>query len=58
MFFCDVLQIDPYINIDAGTFSPYEHGEVFVLDDGGYDVGVQRWFDIIIVLLWISVKLI
>ncbi len=28
-------QIDPYINIDAGTFSPYEHGEVFVLDDGG-----------------------
>ena len=29
------IQIDPYINIDAGTFSPYEHGEVFVLDDGG-----------------------
>ena len=26
---------DPYINIDAGTFSPYEHGEVYVLDDGG-----------------------
>ncbi len=30
------FQIDPYINIDAGTFSPYEHGEVFVLDDGGF----------------------
>ena len=30
------IKIDPYINIDAGTFSPYEHGEVFVLDDGGY----------------------
>lgn len=29
------MQIDPYINIDAGTFSPYEHGEVYVLDDGG-----------------------
>lgn len=29
------IKIDPYINIDAGTFSPYEHGEVFVLDDGG-----------------------
>lgn len=28
------IKIDPYINIDAGTFSPYEHGEVFVLDDG------------------------
>lgn len=29
------LKIDPYLNIDAGTMSPYEHGEVFVLDDGG-----------------------
>ncbi|CAG9857784.1 unnamed protein product [Phyllotreta striolata] len=29
------IKIDPYINLDAGTFSPYEHGEVFVLDDGG-----------------------
>uniref|UniRef100_A0A158P5V0 CTP synthase n=1 Tax=Angiostrongylus cantonensis TaxID=6313 RepID=A0A158P5V0_ANGCA len=29
-----VIKIDPYLNIDAGTFSPYEHGEVFVLDDG------------------------
>ncbi|RWS22079.1 CTP synthase 1-like isoform X1, partial [Leptotrombidium deliense] len=29
------IKIDPYINIDAGTFSPYEHGEVFVLNDGG-----------------------
>lgn len=30
-----VIKIDPYLNIDAGTFSPFEHGEVFVLDDGG-----------------------
>ncbi|KAL1491250.1 hypothetical protein ABEB36_011871 [Hypothenemus hampei] len=30
-----MIKIDPYINLDAGTFSPYEHGEVFVLDDGG-----------------------
>ena len=29
------LKIDPYINIDAGTMNPTEHGEVFVLDDGG-----------------------
>lgn len=29
------IKIDPYINIDAGTMSPIEHGEVFVLDDGG-----------------------
>lgn len=29
------FQIDPYLNVDAGTMSPFEHGEVFVLDDGG-----------------------
>lgn len=29
------IKIDPYINVDAGTMSPYEHGECFVLDDGG-----------------------
>ncbi|KAM7532901.1 hypothetical protein Aperf_G00000128200 [Anoplocephala perfoliata] len=28
------IKIDPYLNTDAGTFSPYEHGEVYVLDDG------------------------
>ena len=29
-----MIKIDPYLNIDAGTISPFEHGEVFVLDDG------------------------
>lgn len=29
------IKIDPYLNIDAGTMNPFEHGEVFVLDDGG-----------------------
>ena len=29
-----MIKIDPYLNIDAGTMSPYEHGEVFILDDG------------------------
>ena len=28
------VKIDPYVNIDAGTMNPTEHGEVFVLDDG------------------------
>lgn len=28
------VKIDPYLNIDAGTMSPYEHGEVYVLNDG------------------------
>lgn len=27
--------VDPYLNVDAGTMSPFEHGEVYVLDDGG-----------------------
>ncbi|EAW98913.1 CTP synthase II, isoform CRA_b [Homo sapiens] len=44
------IKIDPYINIDAGTFSPYEHGEVFVLNDGGevdLDLGnYERFLDI------------
>ncbi|KAK6170094.1 hypothetical protein SNE40_018571 [Patella caerulea] len=44
------IKIDPYINIDAGTFSPYEHGEVFVLADGGevdLDLGnYERFLDI------------
>ena len=44
------VKIDPYLNIDAGTMSPFEHGEVFVLDDGGevdLDLGnYERFLDI------------
>lgn len=44
------IKIDPYINVDAGTMSPFEHGEVFVLDDGGevdLDLGnYERFIDI------------
>nr|CAG4641619.1 EOG090X04HX [Eurycercus lamellatus] len=44
------IKIDPYINIDAGTFSPFEHGEVFVLNDGGevdLDLGnYERFLDV------------
>lgn len=29
-----MLKIDPYLNVDAGTMSPYQHGEVYVTDDG------------------------
>ena len=28
------IKIDPYVNVDAGTMNPTEHGEVFVLDSG------------------------
>src|SRR3989449_1297389 len=30
-----LLKMDPYINVDAGTMRPYQHGEVYVTDDGG-----------------------
>lgn len=29
-----VMKLDPYLNVDPGTMSPFQHGEVFVLDDG------------------------
>jgi CTP synthase len=29
-----MLKLDPYINVDPGTMSPYQHGEVFVTNDG------------------------
>ncbi|KAL9675445.1 hypothetical protein QQ045_003647 [Rhodiola kirilowii] len=44
------IKIDPYLNTDAGTMSPFEHGEVYVLDDGGevdLDLGnYERFLDI------------
>ena len=44
------VKIDPYLNSDAGTMSPFEHGEVFVLDDGGevdLDLGnYERFLDV------------
>ncbi|MDO8524032.1 MAG: CTP synthase [bacterium] len=33
-FIVSAIKIDPYINVDAGTMNPVEHGEVFVCDDG------------------------
>jgi CTP synthase len=29
-----VQKLDPYLNVDPGTMSPYQHGEVFVTEDG------------------------
>ena len=29
-----MLKMDPYLNVDPGTMSPYQHGEVYVTDDG------------------------
>ena len=29
-----LLKFDPYLNVDPGTMSPFQHGEVFVTDDG------------------------
>jgi len=33
-FKINMMKIDPYLNVDAGTMSPYQHGEVFVTNDG------------------------
>ena len=42
-------KLDPYINVDPGTMNPFEHGEVFVTDDGGetdLDLGhYERFID-------------
>lgn len=49
-FKVSAIKIDPYINVDAGTMNPVEHGEVFVTDDGlecDQDVGnYERFLDI------------
>lgn len=31
---CTILKLDPYLNVDPGTMSPYQHGEVYVTEDG------------------------
>ena len=45
-----VLKLDPYLNVDPGTMSPYQHGEVFVTNDGSetdLDLGhYERFIDI------------
>ncbi|HZU04419.1 MAG TPA: CTP synthase [Chloroflexota bacterium] len=45
-----VIKLDPYINVDPGTMNPYQHGEVFVTDDGAetdLDLGhYERFIDI------------
>ncbi len=44
-----ILKLDPYINVDPGTMSPYQHGEVYVTDDGAetdLDLGhYERFID-------------
>ncbi len=45
----NILKLDPYLNVDPGTMNPYQHGEVFVLDDGSetdLDLGhYERFID-------------
>ena len=42
-------KLDPYLNVDPGTMNPYQHGEVFVTEDGGetdLDIGhYERFID-------------
>ncbi len=48
-FKVEAIKIDPYVNVDAGTMNPIEHGEVFVTDDGtecDQDIGnYERFLD-------------
>ena len=45
-----IQKLDPYLNVDPGTMNPYQHGEVFVLDDGSetdLDLGhYERFIDV------------
>ena len=45
-----IRKLDPYLNVDPGTMNPYQHGEVFVLDDGSetdLDLGhYERFIDV------------
>ena len=45
-----VIKLDPYLNVDPGTMSPYQHGEVFITDDGAetdLDLGhYERFIDV------------
>src|SRR6058998_2558141 len=45
-----MMKLDPYLNVDAGTMNPYQHGEVFVTDDGAeadLDLGhYERFIDL------------
>ncbi|MCS7201653.1 MAG: CTP synthase [Dictyoglomus sp.] len=49
-FSVTALKFDPYINVDAGTMNPYQHGEVFVTEDGAetdLDLGhYERFLDV------------
>jgi len=48
-FNVEIIKCDPYINVDPGTMNPYQHGEVYVLDDGSetdLDLGhYERFLD-------------
>ncbi|GHS92924.1 CTP synthase [Synergistales bacterium] len=48
-FRVSIIKVDPYLNVDAGTMNPFQHGEVFVTDDGSetdLDLGhYERFID-------------
>src|SRR5467141_311232 len=47
-----LCKLDPYLNVDPGTMSPYQHGEVFVTDDGAetdLDLDGNDAFDFVLV---------
>src|SRR4030067_344417 len=41
----NVIKIDPYVNVDAGTMNPYMHGEVYVPDNAGETDLDRGWYE-------------
>ena len=56
-----VQKLDPYINVDPGTMSPYQHGEVFVTEDGAetdLDLGhYERFIDEPLIMPKVQIRL-
>ena len=52
------MKLDPYINVDPGTMSPFQHGEVFVTDDGAETdvVGVKCECLLHMITMWHKVS--
>ena len=47
-----MLKLDPYINVDPGTMSPFQHGEVFVTEDGAETDWIWGITSVLSVPLW------
>ena len=49
-----LLKLDPYINVDPGTMSPFQHGEVYVTEDGAETISIWVITNVLCVPPWAS----